>query len=76
MGKSTISMAIFNSYLYVYQRVMNSTSQKKRCAARLSAWESSLARWPPKAERSSARKTPGDSGRPPNNAKIMRFIVI
>jgi len=38
MGKSTISMSIFNSFLYVYQRVIGvSTTRKKRRLCRAGA---------------------------------------
>ena len=30
MGKSTISMAIFNSFLYVYQRVLGFNVEKEK----------------------------------------------
>jgi len=49
---------------------MNSTS--KKLAVFYGAWESSLARWLPKAERSSAHKTPGARKTPPHSAKIKR----
>ena len=41
MGKSTISMAIFNSFLYVYQRVLQATLRSSTFTGKLK-WESDL----------------------------------